>query len=212
MPKKIFRITEEQKSYIKFMYEYQSMEPDQIRVHESMKKGDGSYHRLSTINLWINRLKETGKMENQPKSGRPNKINPSETADLIKFIKNNSHMRYPEVRSQTKLNISPRTVNRIANNHGIRTYKVVKRPILSEQNKRKRMILGTNLLKRPDIISKLVFTDEKKFMNKDESNAHYVNREKSKSYEAINLRFDCVGSSSADVNIWGCIGPFGKGI
>lgn len=212
MSNKIFRITEDQKSYIKFLHQYESMDAEQIRKHDSMRKPDGTFHRISTIKLWINRLEQTDEMKSNPKSGRPRKLNIDQTNNLISLIKQNPHMRYPEIKREVNLDISPRTINRRANERGIRTYRVIKRPNLNLNNKKKRFILAKRLLQRSHRIEKLVFTDKKKIMNKNESNVNYVNREKSKGYETINMRFDCVGNSAADVNVWGYLGVFGKGI
>lgn len=83
-------------------------------------------------------------------------------------------MRYPEVKLKSKLNVSVRTINRRSNELGFRTYRAIKRPFLSEKNRKKRLFMAKKFLKRLYLIEKIIFTDEKKFMNNNDSNIEYV--------------------------------------
>lgn len=71
----VFKVSEEQKMMMKVLYKFEHRTPDEIRVHDSMKREDGSFHRIETIKLWLKRLDETGSMDSLPKSGRPRKLN-----------------------------------------------------------------------------------------------------------------------------------------
>lgn len=61
------------------------------------------------------------------------------------------------------------------------------------------------------LASTIIFTDEKLFKNKSESNTEYVNRLPNTAYQVQHMKFDKSGSSTADLNVFGYIGPFGKG-
>lgn len=207
----VFKVTEKQKDSIRFLTEFTELSPEEIRNHESMRRPDGTLHRMNTIKLWINRFKETGKTEELPKSGRPRKLNPVQENNLISFIKTNPKLRYPKVKRETGVNVSARTVNRRANEHGIKTFRCIKRPKLNIVNQKKRYLLAKYLLKHKYLIDLIVFTDEKKFMNSSESQIEYVNRMPNTAYEDKHIVYESSGSSVADLNVWGFIGSFGKG-
>lgn len=54
-----FKFTDQQKSSIKFLVKFNNLTTEQIRIHESMIREDGSFHRIETIRRWINRFLET---------------------------------------------------------------------------------------------------------------------------------------------------------
>ena len=58
----------------------------------------------------------------------------------------------------------------------------------------------------------IIFTDEKLFKNKSESKTELVNRLPNTAYLEQHMTFDKPGSSAADLNVFGYIGPFGKGM
>ena len=105
---------------MEFMHVHQAFTAEQIRDHSSMRKPDGFKHRLDVIKRWINRFDATGTMETKPKTGRPPKVLSNEAHELINLIKQQPKKRYPEVKRMSRLGVSVRTVNRIANKFGIR--------------------------------------------------------------------------------------------
>lgn len=165
----VFRVTKKQKEAIKFLCEFTDLTVEEIKDHESMKRPDGTFHRIETIKLWVNRFKTTGKVDELPKSGQPKKLSIVQESNLIKFIKDNPKMRYPKVKRELGLRISPRSINRIANKNGIKTFRCIKRPKLNICNRKKRFGLAKMLLRKPYLIDLIVFTDEKKFMNNNDS-------------------------------------------
>lgn len=57
-----------------------------------------------------------------------------------------------------------------------------------------------------------VFTDEKKFQASSSSKTEYVTRLSGEAYDKDKLKKVRTSiNSSADINVWGYIGPFGKG-
>lgn len=119
-------------------------------------------------------------------------------------------MRYPKVKRTNNLSVSRRTINRTANNHGIRTFRCIKRPIVNLKNQKQRYQLAKILLRRPFLLDKIVFTDEKKFANSN-SKIEYVNRLSGTAYKEGHKTVNKIGSSAADLNVWGYVGSFGKG-
>lgn len=134
-------VTEEQKSFIKFMHLYQQKSAKEIRDHRSMVRPDGTKHRLDTIQRWISRFEETGSMDAKPRTGRRPKMSPTESSDLINKILSNPKERYPAIKRLSpdaiRLDVSVRTINRISNKNGIRkwnyTEKLVSRSLFSEK-------------------------------------------------------------------------------
>lgn len=151
-------------------------------------------------------------MKELKRKGRPMKLNDHEQAVVVRYIENNSKLRYPEIKRKLKLDVSPRTINRYANKAGIRTFRSIKRPNIKREHRIKRLRFAKGLLRQPHLINQIIFSDEKRFMNSSETKVEYVNRRIGTAYNSNNIRVNAKGSSLADTNIYGFIGPFGKGI
>lgn len=139
-------VPDEQKSFIKFMHLYLQMSAKEIRDHRSMLRPDGTKHRLDTIQRWISRFEETGSMDAKPRTGRPPKMSPTASSDLINKVLSNPKERYPAIKRLSpdaiRLDVSVRTINRMANKNGIRkwnhTEKLFSRSLFSERLSEKR--------------------------------------------------------------------------
>ena len=84
-----------------------------------------------------------------------------------------------------------------------------------ESETAKRMKLCDELLKDDAARERakiLIFTDEKLFKTVSDSKTELVNRKPNTAYEKRNMQFTKIGSSAADVMVWGYCGPFGKGM
>lgn len=149
-------------------------------------------------------------MDSLKKSGRPCKLDSNQKQSLINFIKNHPKLRYPAIKRETGVRVHSRTINRIANKAGLRTYRSIKRPNIKHQHQIKRLKLAKGLLKNPELIDKIIFTDEKKFVNSSDKNVEYVNRLIGAAYDEKNMRKSVSGSSIADLNVWAFIGSFGR--
>lgn len=120
-----FRVSEDQKAFIKFQLVYEQKNVHEIRSHPSMLKPDGTMHRLCTIRKWMNRFIATGNMNNKPKTGRPKKLEPDDVKKLLSVIEAYPRKRYPQIAriSHQKKKVplvSRQTVNRIARQNGYR--------------------------------------------------------------------------------------------
>lgn len=205
-----FKVTDKQKSIIEYKLKYENATPEEIRLYAALLKPNNQLHRLSTIKKWIERFRQTGSMDQLPKTGRPKKLSNIEENKVIDFVLNNPKIRYPSVKRALNLNVHPRTINRIVNKRGIRTFRIIKRPTIKRKNRLQRYSFCKQIL-RSNIIDKIIFTDEKKFQNSSDKKVEYVNRMIGTAYEDKHVRNCTTGSSSADINIWGYIGSFGKG-
>lgn len=59
----------------------------------------------------------------------------------------------------------------------------------------------------------LIFSDEKKFtLNNNDKDEFVTRKVNSNAYQDKFINYDKQVSSSADINIWSYIGPFGKGV
>lgn len=67
------------------------------------------------------------------------------------------------------------------------------------------------LTKQKNILDYLILTDEKTFKDDRNSKVQYTNRINNTAYLPKHLATSRPASSSSDINIWGFIGPFGKG-
>ena len=47
------KLTEEQRSFIKLLYKYENKQPEEIRLHPSLKREDGTLPLLYTIKYWV---------------------------------------------------------------------------------------------------------------------------------------------------------------
>lgn len=126
--------------------------------------------KLSTLNDFLKKLKETGSRHRRPGSGRPKSTrteqNTEAVAALLLSQPGHPGTSLSERETAKTVGISRSSVQRIAKNDlNLRVYKRVTVQELSDVTKRKRLMRAKQLLRRfrgPDV-RRICFTDEKIF-------------------------------------------------
>ena len=79
------------------------------------------------------------KGESLPRSGRPSVVNRVEERSIIRFVRQNVRATYAEIKRQTSVTCSHRTISRIIAKHGIKKWLAKKRPLLTSEVAKKRL-------------------------------------------------------------------------
>lgn len=175
---------------------------------------------VKTVKYWVDRLKETGDVKTAPRSGRPRKLTRKQEEKLIRFIKNNPRMKYRIVKGKLKflrlMKITRRTINHYARRRGIRAYRSVQKPPLSESNKTERLAFAQKILSDPVLQGELIFSDEKLFAAGPTNRVTFVRRLKSRKGQhlAYNERYiqrRKRPTANSNCNVWLYIWSGGKG-
>ncbi|XP_055377130.1 uncharacterized protein LOC129609224 [Condylostylus longicornis] len=97
----------------------------------------------STVQYIVQNFKKTGSVNYNKKSGGPRKLNEREERHILHEIKKNPKMSGTTIAkrvSQTyKKDVSNRTIQRLLNRNGFHAYTPRKKPLISDNNKKKRL-------------------------------------------------------------------------
>jgi inhibitor of nuclear factor kappa-B kinase subunit alpha len=197
----------EKRSMVEFFYE-QNFSPAQI-FHRL--KNDG-FSRLF-IRRTINRLKETGSVDDRKRSGRRRAVR---TPARIKAV--GARIRRNPRRSQRKLasqmDVSRRSIQRIVKEDlGLTPFKRRKAHGLSKQQRKTRLERSKALLQRyaDEDVERIVFSDEKLFVIEEHLNAQN-DRVYAAAFEDIPEQIRTVQrfQKAGSVMVWGAISSRGK--
>jgi transposase len=121
---------------------------------------------LSTIYYYVAKLKANRTLEPAPRSGRPSLISPRKRRHLGRLISKNKFSTCAELNATLQaaypdLNVSTRTINRVANTLGYYAVKPQNVPILTDAHKKYRVEWA--IAHANQDWSKVIFTDETSF-------------------------------------------------
>lgn len=204
-------ITDRQKYLIEFLHTENGLSAEEIRQHKSLIRADGTKILLKTVKYWLDRLKKTGEMKTLHRSGRPRFLDEEKERELINYIDNNSKKNYHVIKRNIHLTCTRRTVNNYALRNGIKAFRALKKPKLTDPQKAARLRFCEEWLLRPEDARKIIFTDEKLFAGQPTNNHQLVRRRKGERYEEKNINHTNRPNLSTSTNVWCYIGPFGKG-
>lgn len=88
----------------------------------------------TTIRRFLAKHKRTGKIENLPRSGRPEALNKQEKVALLKKATKERRKPLREIVDNLKLNCSLTTAGKTLHDAGIRSHIAAKKPFISESN------------------------------------------------------------------------------
>lgn len=107
-------LSDEKRTYIKFMYVHLKWDADQIRKHPSVAP-----IQKRTVVYWIERIEQTGSVDRIKQKGAKRILNRNQESELVKYVERNNQKSYAQVKIDTKINCTPRTVNNYALRNGI---------------------------------------------------------------------------------------------
>ena len=114
-----------------------------------------------TVQIWIHRYQETGKVEVEEKRGRKRKTSEREDLDIVAMAKKNKTKTLAEISTSMEkqgTTISKATVRRRLNEQGLYKLQPLKKPLLSDTHRDNRLEQAKKN-KKTDW-SKIIFTDK----------------------------------------------------
>lgn len=156
----------------------------------------------------LKRFRETGSLNDRPRSGRPRTKSTSATIRRVKQLLRRNPRR--SMKSMSKdLGVSPTTAFRIAKKYlGLKAYKKVQVQMLSAKDKDRRKAKASTLLKRftDDEVDRIIFSDEKMFTVSERVNRQndrvYAARKEDLPQAALKFR---KAEFPAKIMVWGAV-------
>jgi transposase len=96
----------------------------------------------STVKFWLKRFRETGDVEELPRSGRPRKTTEEEDEVIVGAVKEDDEVLIKDIATKLKrqrIEISPSTIRRRLVEAGVEWKPVIMKPLLSENHRRNRL-------------------------------------------------------------------------
>ena len=168
--------------------------------------GASKYLKISrgSVRMWINRYKETGAVDDIPRSGRSRVTTEKQDLDMVRMIDDNKALTSQEIANNLAkkgVRISSRTVRRRLNEKGLHYGNTTKKPLLKQVHVEKRLQWATENVDRD--WSNVIFTDEATFRFHSRINRIWKRRGEIKVVRTV--------KHSTKVNLYGCFSARGFG-
>ena len=149
--------------------------------------------KRSTVADIVNRYKNEDRIESLPQSGRRKIINEREKRKIIRKVKENPRLSAStlaaEFREESGKNVSTQTVRRLLKENGYNGRVAIKKPYISEINRKKRLTFAKNMISKEESWwSDVIFVDESKFNISGSDGQHMVWRKPNTALNPKNLR------------------------
>jgi transposase len=168
----------------------------------------------STVIRIIKKHQETGSTADRHRTGRPKKTTQRQDRVLLRTSLVNRKLTSPlllrEWQEKCSVDVCPSTVRRRCLEFGLRGCKARKKPLLTEQQRKKRLLWAKEYSKwSKEEWEKVLFSDESTFCILGNQANTYVRRFPYEEYkpECLNLSVKC----PTKVMIWGCMAASGVG-
>lgn len=163
----------------------------------------------------IDKYAKFGKLENQPKTGRPKRLNGTEIRSIVRCVRQNpteSAVKIAETMSESSNNkISASTIRRALHENGIHGRVPRKKPYISHVNQKKRLIFAKKYKNMDSSFwDNVLFSDESKFEIFGKKKPVKIWRSKNQEYEEKNI-ISTVKHGGGSVMVWGCMAASGVG-
>ena len=154
------------------MNKYKKRSPDLRELIVAARKNGESYGNIAQkFNISkqgamkiVKKFEETGVLNNLPGQGPKRKTTPREDSRIIREIRRNPEESSSSVRQSLQLNVSSRTVCRRWNEAGLKNYLCLRKPLISNKNKKKRLKFAKKHINKPDTFwNNVIWSDESKF-------------------------------------------------
>lgn len=187
-------------------------------IIEKRKKGESYYNIAKQFHISksgvfdiCNKYKLTGKIENLHRAGAPRRTSRQDDSLIFREIRKNPFISAPEIKNQLNLSVSTKTIKRRLNDRGVHSRVSRRKPLLSEQNKLKRLNFAKKYINKSISFWKnVIWSDESKFMLISGKQRRNVWRTKGTSLNANNIT-KTVKHGGGSIMVWGCFSWFGTG-
>lgn len=164
----------------------------------------------STVTRTLLKIKKTGNYQEAKRSGRPPVVNSEVSKKLVQISEENRKLTAPEIASQIKeecgVNISDRHAARILASNGLHGRIAVKKPLLRDVNKQKRLQFAlAHQHWSTEQWKKVLFTDESKFHVFGTHRLQWCRRKKGEELRPDTVHATVKGGNGG-VMVWGAMG------
>lgn len=184
------------------------------------KKSFGEISKLlnlskSTVQTIFNNFKNSGSVQNKPRSGRPKKLNRRDVSFILKEVDKNPKVNATtlaqELTIRSETDVHPRTIQRTLNNNGFHSRTPRKKPLISEKNRKLRLEFAKmHIDKGFDFWKRVLFTDESKYNIFGSDGRAKVWRKANTAMNPKNL-IPTVKHGGGNVMVWGAVAASGVG-
>lgn len=169
----------------------------------------------TTVQYILKKYKDTGSVENKPRSGRPKKLSRRDVSLIVREVGKNPRISGPElvthIANTSNTTVHPKTVRRVLHKNGYASRVPRKKPFISEKNKKLRLEFAKKHIdKDMEFWKSVIFTDESKFNLFGNDCGGKVWRRKNEAMQAKNL-MPTVKHGGGSVMVWGAMAASGVG-
>lgn len=159
----------------------------------------------------ISRVVASGSSEWRHSGGRSRATTSTDDRQIKIFIKKNPKATAREVRSATQLDVSLSTIKRRAIEAGLNTYRVTKKPFVSEKNRKLRLCFAhAHKNWSQQQWRNVLWSDESKFNLRGSDCKSYVRRPRGTKYNP-KYTTATVKHGGGNIMVWGCFSGNGIG-
>lgn len=171
--------------------------------------------KRSTVYSIIKRYKNSGTVENQPRSGRPRSLTVRESRELVREVKRNpftsSLKLKKKVQDEFGKDVGRTTIRRYLKREGYSGRIARKKPFISKVNRRKRLNFARQHVDKPlEFWKKVLWTDETKINLFGSDRGSFVWRKKNEALKPRNL-IPTVKHGGGSIMVWGSMAYDGVG-
>jgi transposase len=164
---------------------------------------------VRTVMRVLEKYRKTGSTNRRKGSGRPRKTSPREDIVITRSATANRSISAPDICKQTKLNVSPQTVRNRLHESNLTSHWSVKKPWISESNRKKRLKWAREHLTWD-------FDQWKQVLWSDESPFHLRSKGRKRVWRAKGERISPEVTKATlkhdrKINVWGCFTATGVG-
>jgi hypothetical protein len=160
----------------------------------------------TTITSFINRTRERKSVENLPRPGRPRKLSDAAIRYLVRNAESETRVPFKELQNLTNIDASIQTMRRRLREEGIRKWRAVKRPLLTQKHAKERLAWAkAHRHWTVDDWKHVIWSDESAIQKDSNATGVWVFRRQNKKekYAARNVRTKARAGNLSQM-IWGC--------
>jgi transposase len=159
-----------------------------------------------TITSFIDRTRERESIENLPRPGRPRKLSDADIRYLVRNAESETRVPLKELQNMTNIDASIQTMRRRLREEGIRKWRAVKRPLLTQKHAKKRLAWAkAHRHWTADDWKHVIWSDESAIQKDSNATGVWVFRcqNKREKYTPQNVRMKARDGNLSQM-IWGC--------
>lgn len=163
----------------------------------------------------INRYKQTGRIEDAKRTGRPTALTERERRDIVRKVKVDPFISTPKLQVEVKerfgKDVNCRTLQNYVRKAGFRARMARKKPLISKRNQRRRLAFARKHIKKPiSFWNSILWSDESKINLFGADGANKVWRRPNEALKPRNL-IPTVKHGGGSIMVWGSMASNGVG-